>query len=63
MGCRTLFTMDTPPRTPYPTDVTDEEWAFLVPSLTLMDEDAPQRKHPLRELVNGLRFIARIGLQ
>jgi len=56
--------MDTPtPRTPYPTDVSDDEWAFLAPYLTLMDEDAPQRKHPLRELFNGLRFIARTGLQ
>ena len=55
--------MDTPPRTPYPTDVSDEEWAFLAPYLTLMRDDAPQRKHPLRELFNGLRFIARTGLQ
>jgi transposase len=55
--------MDTVPRTPYPTDVSDDEWAFLAPYLTLMRDDAPQRKHPLRELFNGLRFIARIGLQ
>lgn len=50
-------------RTPYQSDVTDEEWAFLAPYLTLMREDAPQRTHPLRELFNGLRFIARTGLQ
>jgi transposase len=55
--------MDTVPRTPYPTDVSDEEWAFLAPYLTLMREDAPQRQHPLRELFNGLRYIARTGLQ
>jgi len=55
--------MDTTPRTPYASDVSDEEWAFLVPYLTLMREDAPQRTHPLRELFNGLRFIARTGLQ
>ena len=55
--------MDTTPRTPYPTDVSDDEWAFLAPYLTLMREDAPQRKHALRELFNGLRFIARTGLQ
>jgi transposase len=56
--------MDTSsPRTPYDSDVSDEEWAFLVPYLTLMREDAPQRKHPLRELLNGLRYIARTGLQ
>jgi transposase len=55
--------MDTTPRTRYPSDVTDEEWAFLAPYLTLMRQDAPQRKHSLRELFNGLRYIARTGLQ
>jgi transposase len=50
-------------RTPYASDVSDEEWAFLAPYLTLMREDAPQRTHSLRELFNGLRFIARTGLQ
>jgi transposase len=55
--------MDTPPRTPYSSDVSDEEWAFLAPYLTLMREDAPQRKHALRELFNGLRYVARTGLQ
>jgi len=55
--------MDTAPRTPYDSDVADEEWAFLAPYLTLMREDAPQRPHALRELFNGLRDIARTGLQ
>lgn len=55
--------MNTPPRTPFPTDVSDAEWAFLAPYLTLMREDAPQRHHALRDLFNGLRFIARTGLQ
>ena len=50
-------------RIPYPTDVSDEEWAFLAPCLTLMREDAPQRRYPLREHFNGLRDIARTGLQ
>ncbi len=54
--------MDTT-RTPYASDVSDDEWTFLAPYLTLMREDAPQRTHPLRELFNGLRFIARTGLQ
>ena len=38
---------------PYPTDVSDAEWAFLAPHLTLMREDAPQRVHTLRELLNA----------
>src|SRR5919107_359605 len=52
-----------PPRKPYPSDVTDEEWAFVAPYLTLMDETAPQRRHDLREVFNGLRFIVRTGMQ
>ena len=49
------------PRKPYPTDVSDEEWAFVVPSLALMTPDAPQRRHDLREVVNALRWIVRAG--
>jgi|SRR5580698_6281666 transposase len=48
-------------RKPYPSDVTDEEWAFVAPYLTLMREDAPQRQHDLREVFNGLRWIVRTG--
>lgn len=55
--------MDTLTCHTYDSDVTDEEWAFLAPYLTLLREDAPQRHHPLWELFNGLRFIARTGLQ
>lgn len=47
----------------YPSDVSDEEWAFAAPYLTLMREDAPQRTHSLRELFNGLRYIVRAGNQ
>ncbi|HTL87949.1 MAG TPA: IS5/IS1182 family transposase, partial [Leptolyngbya sp.] len=31
-------------RKPYPSDVSDEEWALVAPYLTLMSEDAPQRE-------------------
>lgn len=48
-------------RKPYPTDVSDEEWAFVAPYLTLMREDAPQREHPLREVYNALRWMVRGG--
>jgi transposase len=54
--------METQPRTPYPTDVTDEEWAFVAPYLTLMAPDAPQRRHDLREVFDALRWIVRAGL-
>ena len=49
-------------RKPYPSDVTDEEWSLVVPYLTLMCEDAPQREYPLRELFNGLRYVIRYGI-
>jgi transposase len=49
-------------RKAYPSDVSDEEWAFVAPYLTLMSEDAPQRDYPLREVFNGLRYIVRGGI-
>ena len=48
-------------RKAYPSDVSDEEWDFVAPYLTLMKEDAPQRVYPLRELFNALRWFVRAG--
>jgi transposase len=48
-------------RKAYPSNVRDEEWAFVAPYLTLMTEEALQRHHPLRELFKGLRWIVRAG--
>jgi len=48
-------------RKPYPSDVSDDEWAFVAPYLTLMTQDAPQRDHCLREVFNALRWIVRTG--
>jgi transposase len=45
----------------YPSDVSNEEWGLIAPYLTLMTEDAPQRKHSLREVFNGLRWIVKTG--
>ena len=45
----------------YPSDVSDEEWAFVAPYLTLMTEDAPQREHSLRKVFNALRWMVRSG--
>jgi transposase len=47
----------------YPSDVSDEEWAFVAPYLTLMSEDAPQREYSLREVFNGLRWLVRTGAE
>src|SRR4051794_26533199 len=53
----------TPARKPYPSDVTDDEWAFVAPYLTRMTEDAPRRRHDLREVCSGLRSVVRTGNQ
>jgi transposase len=50
-------------RKAYPSDVSDVEWAFIAPYLTLMREDAPQRDYSLREGFNGLRWMIRTGAQ
>lgn len=48
-------------RKPYPSDVSDEEWAFVAPYLTLFPLDAGQRKHSLREVFNAVRYVVRCG--
>lgn len=50
-----------PTRTPYPSDVSDEEWAFVAPYLVVWAEDAGQRRYALREAFNGLRYVVRTG--
>ncbi|WP_210522264.1 IS5 family transposase [Hymenobacter terricola] len=47
----------------YPSDVKDDEWAFVAPYLALLREDAPQRRHPLRALFNALRYLGHTGCQ
>ena len=46
---------------PYPTDCSDDEWAFAAPYLALVREDAPQRRHDLRHMFDAVRWIARAG--
>src|SRR5215208_2293652 len=48
-------------RKPYLSDVSDEEGEFVAPYLALAREDAPQRDHNLREVLNGLRWVVRTG--
>jgi transposase len=50
-------------RKPYPSDVSDEEWAFVAPYLALCREDAPQRVHDLREVFNAARWMVKTGTQ
>lgn len=37
-------------RKPCPGDLTEQEWVFVAPDLTLMREEALQREHSLREV-------------
>src|SRR5262245_24264224 len=48
---------------PYPSDVSDAEWEFLVPYLTLMREDAPQREYTLRDVFDAVRYVVKTGCQ
>jgi transposase len=50
-------------RKSYPSDVSDEEWAFEAPYLALIREDAPQPEHSLREVFNGMRWMVHTGAQ
>ena len=47
----------------YPSDVGDEEWQFVLPYLLLSREDSRSRQHSLRELFNGVRYVAKTGNQ
>jgi transposase len=52
-----------PTRKSYPSDVSDAEWEFLLPYLTLMREDAPQREYSLRDVFDALRYVVKTGCQ
>jgi transposase len=47
---------------PYPSGISDEEWALIAPYLVLLREDAAQRLYSLRELFNGLRYVIQHGI-
>ena len=48
-------------KTGYESDLSDEEWAFCAPYLTLMKETAPQREHASRVIFNAMRYMVRAG--
>lgn len=61
IACSMSTNIPPPSRKAYPTDVSDEEWALVAPYLTLLPEDALQRRYPLREVFNAARWIVRAG--
>lgn len=50
-------------RRPYPSDIDEDTYHFMVPYLVLKPEHAAQRKYPMREVLNALFWMARTGAQ
>lgn len=50
-------------RKPYPTDLTDEQWAKLKPHLPLAHPRGAPRRVDLREIMNALVYLSRTGCQ
>ena len=46
---------------PYPNDVSDAEWQFVIPYLCLLSEDAGQRVYNLRDDFDAARWLVRSG--
>jgi putative transposase len=58
--------VDEQTRKPYPSDLTDEQWAILEPLLLAFEDrvrPGPKREVDLREVINTLRYLNRTGCQ
>jgi len=51
----------TPPRKPYPSDLSDAEWKILEPLLPPEKSGGRHRGYALREIVNPLQYLIRGG--
>jgi len=56
-----MATKQTSGKVGYDSDVSDEEWAFCAPYLTLLKEDAPQRDYASRVVFNAVRYMIKAG--
>lgn len=50
------------PRRPYPSDLTDAQWALLEPHLPPARPGGRPRAHPARDLVDAIRYVLRGGI-
>jgi putative transposase len=50
-----------PDRKPYPSDLTDREWAILEPLMPPPCEEGVERKYEWREILNGIFYVLRAG--
>lgn len=58
--------MNSQPRQPYPSDLTDAQWALLEPLLLAFENrirPGPKREVDLREVINTLLYLNRTGCQ
>src|SRR5215471_12396877 len=53
--------MDTKPRKPYPSDLSDEQWAILEPLLPPPVKAGAPRKTDLREVLNAIFYVLSTG--
>ena len=49
------------PRCPYPSDLTDEQWAILAPMLPAPHENCRPRQADMREVMNAILYLLRTG--
>ena len=48
-------------RKAYPSDLTDEQWAYIEPLLPKQDKRGRKAQHPRREMLNALLYLVRSG--
>jgi len=48
-------------RTPYPSDLTDEQWSIIEPMIPPAEPGGRYRSVNLREVVNGIVYLLRTG--
>ncbi len=46
----------------YPSDLTNDEWDVLKPLLPVAEGTGRPRRHSLREVMNGIRYVQRYGI-
>ena len=50
------------PRQPYPSDLSDAEWAMLEPRVPVARPGGRPRAHPTRELIDAMLYVLRGGI-
>lgn len=47
----------------YPSDIVEEGWVHLAPFCGSLQDRAATRKHNIRDIINGIRYVMRSGCQ